>query len=323
MRNGSKLMIGAAIAMAALLASDAAASGRDRLLSLVPADAVSVGMLRVDDMRRSPTAQTMFAKMTSGGVDAEADRLLREAGLNPMEDVDLVMVTVSPSASPERPRVLVAATGRFDQARLGNVIESRGATRKSIAGTTYFLAPENDVRPGEHPAVSFHDRGLVLAGTEEAVTATIRAIRGGRNGFAGSPLARELVRIDPRASGWMLVDVQRAQTLKNFEAPGASPFGDQAFAAMKNISTISLWVAETSEGLEFGSGAVAADAETRALVEDVLKGLLATLRMAAQQKQPEMVKIVRRFEVASSGEAVTLRGSVPATFVNAFIAGMK
>lgn len=47
---------------------------------------------------------------------------------------------------------------------------------------------------------------------------------------------------------------------------------------------ISLWIAETTYGLEFGSAAVAADPDTRALVEDVLKGLLATLRMAAQDR---------------------------------------
>lgn len=324
MRIGSKVMVvGAAIAIATLPVGNAGASTSDRLLSLVPADAVSVGMVRVDDMRRSPTAQAVFAKMSAGGFDAEAEALLREAGLRPDQDVDLIIVAIAPSASPDHPRPLVAASGRFDPARLASVVESRGATRKSVAGAAYFLLPESDARPGEHPAVSFYDRHLVLAGTEEAVVAAIRTARSGRSSFDGSPLARELSRIDPRASGWMLFDVQRAQALANLKVPGASPFGDQAYAAMKNIATISLWVAETSEGLEFGSAAVAADAETRALVADVLKGLLSALRMAAQEEQPEMVKIIRRFEVDSRGGAVTLTGSVPAAFVHGVVAQMK
>jgi hypothetical protein len=323
MRNASKFTLPAAIAVAMLLCSDAIASTRDRLLSLVPADAVSVGMLRVDDMRRSPTAQTMFTKMTAGGVNAEAERLLREAGLKPTEDVDLVLVTLSPSSSPDRPRPLVAATGRFDPVRLGNVIASRGGMRRNLLGTTYFLAPENDVRPGEHPAFCFYDRGVVLAGTEDAVTAAIRTLRSGQNRFATTRLGREFDRIDPRASGWMLFDVDRARTIRNVKAPGAGPFGDQAYAALQNISTISLWVAETPAGIEFESAAITADDETRGLVADVLKGLLSSLRIAAQEKQPEMVSVIRRFDVDKTSDAVTLSGTVPAAQVNSFIARLK
>lgn len=322
MKIGSKVTLAAAMSMA-LLSPTAIASTADRLLSLVPGDAVSVAVLRADDMRRSATAQTIFARMNAGGVGAEADRLLREAGLEPREDVDVVMIALSPSSTPDRPRVLVAASGRFDPARLARAVESRGATRRTARGATYFLMPEERVQPGEHPAVSFHDRTLVVAGTEDAVVPALDALRSGRNSFAGSSLAGELFRIDRRASGWILFDVQRARTLGNLKAPGASPFGDQAFAAMKGISTVSFWVAETSEGVEFGSAAVTADAETRALVQDVLKGLLSSLRLAAAEKQPEMVKVIRRFEIASAGDAVTLTGSVPATLINTFVARLK
>jgi hypothetical protein len=314
-------MILVAISIVTLLPSQVAlASTRDRLLSLVPADAISVGMIHVEDMRRSPTAQTIFAKMSAGGLDVEADRLLREAGLKPTEDVDLIMVSLSPASSSNLPRILVAASGRFDPVRLGNAVESRGGMRKSGPGATYFLAPEAE---GEQPAICFYDRNLVLAGTEEAVVGTIQAMRRGQSAFARSRLGRELFRIDPRASGWMLFDMQRAQALRNLKAPGASPFGDQAYSAMKNISTISLWVAETSQGVEFGSAALVADAETRALLEDVLKGLLSSLRLAAQEKEPAIVKIVRRFKVTSSADAVTLTGSVPSALVNAVVAAVE
>lgn len=319
MTNVAKLITAAAIAIPMLVPARALATD-ERLLALVPADAISVGMVRVDDMRRSATAQTVFEKMSAGGLNAEADRLLRDAGLDPTRDVDAIMVALSPSGSPDIPRVLVAATGRFDPVRLGNAAQTRGATPKSSGGTTYFLAPEEDARPGEHPAISFYDRNLVLAGTENAVVATIQALRGSGTRFAATRLGRQLFRIDPRASGWMLFDVQRAQSLEGVKTPGASPFGDQTYAAMKNISTVAFWVAETSENFEFGSTAVATDAETRELVEDVLKGLLATLRMAAQEKQPEMVKVVRGFRIASNADGVSLSGSVPSAMISDFVA---
>ncbi len=312
----------AATAIAALLAPRTFAVTGEQLLSLVPPDAVSVGMVRVDDMRRSPTASDLFTRMSAGFND-EAEGLLREAGLRPDRDVDVIMIAVSPSATPEHPRVLVAASGRFDPIRLGNLLEREGATRTKAAGTNYFLLPEADVKPGEHPAICFYDQSLVLAGTEAGVLGALEAIRTGSRAFERSALGRELFRIDMRSSGWMLFDVQRAQTLVNLERPGATPFGDHAYAALKNVSTISLWVAETSDGLEFSSSAVAADAETRELVSDVLKGLLAGLRMAAQEEQPEMVKIIRRFEVNSSADAVTLTGSVPATFLHDFLARIQ
>jgi hypothetical protein len=55
----------------------------------------------------------------------------------------------------------------------------------------------------------------------------------------------------------------------------------------------------------------------------VLKGALAALRVAAQEKHPEMVRVIRRFKVDSNADAVTLTGSVPATFVNAFVTNLK
>lgn len=322
MKNRVKMALVAALAVL-MVPAVTHASTESRLLSLVPPDAISVAMVRVDDMRRSPIAQGVFAKMRAGSTDAEAERLLREAGLDPTRDVDAIVVTMSPSAYPERPRLLVAASGRFDPASLGRIIESRGGIRKSSGGATYFLAPEHESTPAGDPAIAFHGRELVLAGTEDAVLAALATVRTGKARFTTSTLGREMHRIPPQASGWMLFDVQRAKSLRTAQGPGASPFGDQSLAAVKNVSIVSAWVAESGDRLDFGSAAVAADAETRALVQDVLKGLLASLRIAAQEKQPELVKVVRRFSIASDGDAVSLNGSVPTAMINDFVARMK
>lgn len=322
MRNRFKVALVAAMA-AVMIPAVTHASTEDRLLALVPPDAISVAMVRVDDMRRSPIAQSVFAKMRAGSRDAEAERLLREAGLDPARDVDAILITMSPSAHPDRPRFLVAASGRFDPARLGRLIESRGGIRKSSGGATYFLAPERVSTPDGDPAISFLGSDLVLAGTEDAVVATLAAVRSAKGRFATSTLGREMHRIPPHASGWMLFDVQRAKSLQTIKAPGASPFGEQSLAAVKNVSTVSAWLAESGDKLEFGSAAVARDAETRALVQDVLKGLLASMRIAAQEKQPALVKVVRGFTIGTEGDAVSLSGTVPTRLVGDFVAKLQ
>ena len=97
MRDRFKVALVAAMAVV-MIPAVTHASTEDRLLSLVPPDAISVAMVRVDDMRRSPVAQSVFAKMRSGSPDGEAERLLREAGLDPARDVDALVVTMSSSA---------------------------------------------------------------------------------------------------------------------------------------------------------------------------------------------------------------------------------
>lgn len=316
----SAVRAGVILLLVALLPTMAKASGVDQLLALVPPDAVSVGVVRVEDVRRSAAAQSILARMRGRDVDAEAQRLLREAGLDPAKDVDAIVVALSPSPQPDRPRLLVAAGGRFDPARLARLIESRGGMRKSAAGSTYYLAPEER---GESPAISFASPTIVLAGTEDAVVAAIGSLQRRTNAFAASPLGRQMYRIPVQASGWMLLDVQRAQKVGPFAQSGRSPFGEQTLAAVKNVSTVMLWVTETGKGIEFGSAAVATDAETRKLVEDVLKGFLAALRMAAQEKQPELVKVVRRFEIATDSDTVSLSGSVPAVWIETFVSRLR
>jgi hypothetical protein len=289
-----------------------------RLLSLVPNDAVSVGLVKVEEMRRSPTAQRIIGQMNRSGHEGDAEQFLREAGLKPSEDLDVLLFAVSASPTPGKPQMLVAAAGRFDPSRLSATLLSRGAVAKNAAGVSYLVPPQSESGP-ENAAVSFVDRNLVIAGNERAVVAAIGALRGGGTQFGSSPLGREMRRVGSNASGWLLFDVQRSSALNTgARMPGATPFGDQAFAAIRNISIVALWANESREGLEFGSTAITTDDETRDLLADMLRGLLATWRMAAQEKQPEMVRVVRRFKVASGRDAVTLTGSVPAAMIEEF-----
>ncbi|MGZ5433953.1 MAG: hypothetical protein ACXWH7_13605, partial [Thermoanaerobaculia bacterium] len=78
----------AALALPALAADDA--------LNLVPANAVTVGMVKLADMRTSPLSSMLFQHTDKMSSDGEAEKFLLEAGLSPTKDVDVIVVATSP-----------------------------------------------------------------------------------------------------------------------------------------------------------------------------------------------------------------------------------
>lgn len=306
----------AAAVAVALLALPAAAGVEERLLSIVPADAATVGMIRLDDVRRSPLGSRLFDDINAAGTDGELSRFLEEAGLRPREDVDALIFATTPRGLTGDGDFLVAAVGRFDTEKLAQALVSRGASVRTSGSATYYLAEEEE---GEAPAIWFAARDLTVAGTEEAVLRAMNDLRTGGTKFTqASPLAHDLRRVDPLATGWLIVDVQRSARLIDAkpEVPEDAPFNAAAvLSSMKQVSTFAAWAREDADDILFGATAVSNDAETRDLLADVLRGVTAAWRMAAQEKKPELVSVIRGFEVSTTGDAVVLNGSIPSELV--------
>ncbi|HKO54326.1 MAG TPA: hypothetical protein VJ276_00530 [Thermoanaerobaculia bacterium] len=296
----SLLVLAALVALPALAKNDA--------LSLIPNDAVSVGVVRLADLRTSPLSMTLFEQTDKFGGNGEGDRFLDEAGLDPKKDIDVLVVAMSPRTSlGSEPEVLVAADGRFNVERLTKALLDRGATQKGA----YLLLPQETDASGKRGAVAFPDSRLVLIGSESAVAEALAArANGGTTFLTMSGLGREASRIEPRASAWALVDVARAQRLT-----GAAKVPQNHAvlgAALKNVSTVALWATDTGDALKLGGLGLARDEETLQLVEDTLRGALAAMRLAVQDKAPEMVPVLRKFTVSRTDEAVSISGTIPA-----------
>jgi hypothetical protein len=124
-----KLMLTAA---ATLLAVSAFA--KNDALSLVPADAVTVGVVKISEMRSSPLSGALFQQTDKITADGDAAKFLTDAGLQPTKDIDVIMVATSPKAGnlSKEAEILVAAEGRFNVDRLTTALVSRGA--KKTAG---------------------------------------------------------------------------------------------------------------------------------------------------------------------------------------------
>src|SRR6185503_18069744 len=177
MTNRKALSLLVLFALAAL-----PALAKDDALSLVPANAVTVGMVKLADMRTSPLSGILFQHADKFSVDGDAAKFIAEAGLDPTRDVDTVVAATAPRTNlGTQADVLVIAEGRFNPERLTNALVARGAIRK--AG--YLLAPnhdddEDDDGPG---AVAFPSAKLAIAGSERAVVAALAARANGGTGF--------------------------------------------------------------------------------------------------------------------------------------------
>src|SRR5687767_8517267 len=156
-----RLVLASALTLAA--SSVLAAGGA---MSLIPADAVSVGVVRVADLRSSPLSSTLFQHADRFGGNGEAERFLADAGLDLAKDVDVLVVATAPKTRlGSEAEVVVLADGRFSVDRLGKALVQRGAVRKA----NYFTLPEGDGDKQRAGAVAFPSATLAVAGSEDAV----------------------------------------------------------------------------------------------------------------------------------------------------------
>lgn len=294
----------AALAMPALAKDDA--------LSLVPANAVTVGMVKLAEMRSSPLSSMLFQHTDKMTVDGEAAKFLAEAGLSPTKDVDVLVVATSPRTSlGSEADVVVIAEGRFNPERLSSALVSRGATKKD----NYILLTHEGGNDKETGAVAFPSASLAIAGTERAVVAALAARANGGTGFrARGILGADINRVDPNATAWALVDVQRAARLAKAGNvnTGKGNSGEALQQALRTLSTFAVWATDKGNELELAAVGTSADEETLQLLEDTVRGALSALRLAVKDKSPEMVSVLRGFEVSQKSGLVKVEGSIPA-----------
>jgi hypothetical protein len=299
--------------LAAVTALALPALAKDEALSLVPANAVTVGMVKLADMRTSPLSSLLFEHMDKMSTDGEAARFLSETGLAPTKDVDVLVVATTPHTNlGSDADVLVIAEGRFNAERLRKALITRGAVDRG----NYLILPKGDRSDSDrNGAVAFASASLVIAGNEHSVVAALAARTNGGTGFrARGALGPDLARVDANATAWALVDVTRAARLTKggsiHTGPGAS--GDALQAALKTVSTFAIWAKDRGDVLELGAFGLSSDAETLELLEDTVRGGLSALRLAVKEKAPDMVTVLRRFDVSRSKDAVLIEGSIPA-----------
>jgi hypothetical protein len=302
------------VAMVAVVAlAMPAMAAKNDALSLVPANAVTVGMVKLADMRTSPLSSLLFEHTDRMSTDGEAERFLSEAGLSPTKDFDdhFVSTTPRPNLGTEAD-VLVIAEGRFNAERLSAALVTRGAVSKG----GYLVLPKDKSDNDENGAVAFPTPSLAIAGNERSVIAALAARAAGGTGFAArGTLGQDLARLDSNATAWALVDVTRAARLTKSGTIGTNKGapGEMLQTALRTVSTIGVWAKDKGNALDLGAFGLSTDDETLQLLEDTVRGGLSALRLAVKDKAPEMVTVIRAFDVSRNKDAVLIEGSIPAS----------
>jgi hypothetical protein len=325
MKNTNRIIPNRIIPLLAVvvLALTQSASAAVDALSLVPADAITVGSVRFVDLRTSSIARMLFTETDKIGTDGDADRFLKDAGLQPSKDIDVLVVATSPTTSLGGDvKVLIAADGRFDVERLSSAIAARGGVKQTTANGSYYLLSEIESnRSNQKGAVAFVNSRLVLLGSESAVTQGLTDYANGGTRFATARgLGQEFSLVDAHATAWALIDVPRASRLKggpHMPSQRGNTGGDAIASAVRNLSTVALWATDTGDALKVGATGLSRDEETRGLLEDTLRGMLAAWRLAVQDKSPELVSVLRKFSVTNNSEGVTISGSIPTESIKA------
>jgi hypothetical protein len=290
-------------------------------LALVPAGAATVGVIHWNELRSSPLAAQVFSQMDEVSTDGDAARFLRETGLAPREDIDTIVLAMTHGAGEASGDALVIFEGRFDLARIAGALTARGAVlRKGGSGEYYRLASEHG---GNDGAVALANARLLIAGSEPAVAAALaRRESGGSGGLmAGEGLGKSLSRVDRDASAWALVDLTRFPATQNREVHGdvhADEDGGPSRAivgAMKSVSLLALQAKVHGDAIDVSATGLTSDAESRGLIEDSLRGVLAMWRLAVQEKSPELVSVIRRFRIENDGEGVSISATLPGSFL--------
>ncbi len=303
------LVITAVLALAAALASAAPPTAAD-LLRLVPDGAQAIVAIDAAALRAHPFVQTWLAEQHLWAPTDETLKLfLDDAGLDPVRDVDLILLA-APGGENEGKGV-VFLVGRYDPAALAAALTARGASPLTLAGVPALTLP-NSGRCGAPAVLVQRSAELVIVGDEASVAASLVPAHAIPDLVAGEIAAG---RIDLRAPFWMAATVPAAAHRHVDEAAArvGGEDGEPIRGALLAAGTVRRVTARAylDDSLRVYGAAVADTAENAELLRDAVKGALAVARLHVQSASPELVEVLRGVEILAEGGVVSGKATIP------------
>ncbi|HVN76127.1 MAG TPA: hypothetical protein VMT19_07405 [Thermoanaerobaculaceae bacterium] len=305
-----KLLLSAVVLVLASAPASAAPPAVGDLLHLVPSDAQAIVAIDSATLRAHPLVQSWLERQHAWmATDETLKRFLDDAGLDPVRDVDLLLVAASGEGG--EMSGVVFLVGRYDPAALGSALTARGASPIEVAGTPAFRLPDSG-RCGAPAVLVQRSQNLVIVGDETAVAATLAAPH------AVPPLiAAELAAgsVDLKAPFWMAATVpanlrrRAGEAADHVHGEGSEPVRG-ALLASGTVQKI-LIRGYLDDSLRLVGTAVADTAENAGLLRDTAKGILAAARLHAQDACPELVDVLRNVDLSVDGAVLSGTGSVP------------
>ncbi len=317
-KQKTRLLAALTVLLGSVPALQAAPRSLENGLSLVPESAAAVAVIRFTDLRSNPLGNQLFRDFDSITVDGDAARFLEETHLKPSQDIDTLVIAGMPSTpGASDGQIVMFFEGRFEPEKLTAAVVERGAIRRGSPQGEFFLMPGKKQQPSQkNMAVAFVSRQLMIAGTETAVEQAVQSRSNGGTKFLMSQgLGRYMNLIETGASAFALVDMTRFPKFQKGRVEVNSGSGSDAgrvlVGAMSSVTLLAVQATAKGDSLSLSALGLSNDEETRELLEDALRGILAAWRLAAQEKSPQTVSVLRRFKVSRNDEGVQISGTLP------------
>lgn len=285
----------------------------NELLRYVPADAQVVMAVDAAALRAHPLIQAWILEHQAGwtGVDSDLQRFLGDAGLDPLRDVDLMVVAAGTRQGGGQALALFA--GRYDPTSLGAAVVARGGRSETVNGVPLYLAADGKA---DDAALALPSADLVIAGDEAAVRAALATRVAGRT-LVGSAVAAG--QIDLRAPFWLVALVP--DEIRQGAGTAAAEVQGEDAGTVRSVLTASGTVqrvamqARLDRELTLTGVATTDTAENAELVRDAVKGALAAARLKLSETEPEVVEVLRGTQVQVKDTEVSAQMVIPLPLV--------
>lgn len=288
----------------------AAPPSMPELLRLVPTTARAVVAVDASALRTEPLVQQWLLTHQEAWsrVDDDATRFLREAGVDPARDIDQMVFALTGEESEEHPLALFA--GRYDRAILTSALEARGAVPVKVGDVTAYRVDHGD--DSDHAVLIQIAPNLVMVGDLDTLAATQARAAGPVHVVQAEKAAGHL---DLSAPFWMAVTIPaEAAPVPHRAASGTDSSGGQGLVAVAAASAavrrVAAW-ATLSQELRLHAFATTSSEENAGLLSDTIRGGLAAMRLAMQDKNPKLVSVLRGVKVDADGSSVALIAELP------------
>jgi hypothetical protein len=283
----------------------------EEMLHSVPAGAQAVIAVDSAALRTHPKVQEWLLRHHAWtGADQDLPQFLNDAGLDPVRDVDAMVLAVLRDGG--ETGAVALFSGRYDPASLAAALVKRGAQPFTLGARQAYRLPSSGHHGDDTAVLVQPSPELVIVGEESAVQAAIAPPH------AVTPLVEGEIaagHIDPHAPFWVVAVVpaeaqQKAgEVSEHVHGESSETVRSVVFAsgAVQRVAG----QAFLDESLRFSGVAVADTSENAELLRDAVKGAIAAARLHAQGQAPELVSVLRDVVVRVSGTDVSVSGAVP------------
>jgi hypothetical protein len=265
------------------------------LISLVPSDAIAVGSLRIEHMRKTPFWDKYVTNQNAPGFD----EIKKRTGIDPRKDVWEVMLAYDGKS------MVALARGKFSEMGLEPRIEMEGAKRTPYKG--YTLIGNDEV------SLSFLNSSTAVGGP----TALVKRVIDNRNTGAGMPKwLQDRARALPSANQMWVVGTL-AGKLPEVSGRSMGNFGNIA-QFLNSIQVFSAYV-DASNGVKGEVDATSSDVDNARRLKDALRGVIGFARLNTPSDKPELLRLFDGIDTQQKEKQVTVKLDVPMDLVEELI----